>query len=99
MLAAISLSVALALGLPAITSGGGGAGPLSTAPTPTAASCGNSPLASHNPGAVLSCLAAATPGAAAAAYTVPPASLMPNSLFNQDVTSWPVAHDSGAVVD
>ena len=23
---------------------------------------------------------------------------MPNSLFNQDVTSWPMAHDSGAIV-
>jgi hypothetical protein len=35
---------------------------------------------------------------AGAGDTVAPASLLPNSLFNQDVASWPVAPDSAAVV-
>ena len=79
MLAAISISVALALGLPAVTAGGAGVAPLSTT-----LSCGSG----------LSCPAPVAPGDA-----VPPASLLPKSLFNQDVTSWPVAHDSAAIVD
>lgn len=36
--------------------------------------------------------------AAHAGDTVPPASLMPHSLFNRTVTSWPVAPDSAAIV-
>jgi hypothetical protein len=88
MLAAISLSLALALGLPAVTTGVADAGPV-----PTTFSCATSPVTSENPGVALSCV-----NATAAGDSTPPASLMPNSLFNQDVTSWPVAHDSGAIV-
>ncbi len=87
MLAAvIPLAGVLILGYPAVT--------LTPTPAPVTLTCGVG----------RSCTTGITGGTSGAGYardaadTVTPASLMPHSLFDQDVTSWPVARDSAAVV-
>ncbi len=87
MLAAvIPLAGVLILGYPAVT--------LTPAPAPVTLTCSVGG----------SCATGTTSGTGTgyhspgAGDTVPPTSLMPHSLFNQDVTSWPVARDSATIV-
>jgi hypothetical protein len=92
MLAAVSLAGALALGLPAITVGG--------VPSPATDTVPSHAVPSHAASSCPTASAGAGPKCptAGASDAVPPAALMPSSLFNRDVTSWPVARDSAAIV-
>jgi hypothetical protein len=85
----VPLAGVLVLALPAIT----------PAHTSLAAAL---PCAAGQRAASASCASATSGGdgdnLAGAGDTVPPAELMADSLFNRDVTAWPVARDSTAIV-
>ncbi len=85
VLAAVAFAAALVLSF----------APAATGPSPEAESvpCVAGTTGALGPGPGASCRAAAIGDA------VPPASLMPDSLFNQNVSSWPVARDSTEIVN
>jgi hypothetical protein len=85
VLAALSLAAILVASFPQAAAAPL-AGPAEHAPYRANVSC----TASHS--ASFSC------SIATANDTVPPASLMPRSIFNQNVTSWPVDRNSAAIV-
>jgi hypothetical protein len=89
MLAAVFLTGVLAVGFPAVTPTSGVTS--TTGPSPTSATCGTRQGVTSGGTTGLSC-------STVAGDAVPPASLMPDSLFDRDVASWPVAHGSAAIV-
>jgi hypothetical protein len=89
MLAAVFLTGALTVGLAAPANTGAPAVHVSR---PTSSSCAGRHAVTGGGGSGLSCLTAA-------GDAVPPASLMPDSVFNSAVTSWPVAPNSAAIVN
>jgi hypothetical protein len=89
MLAELFLAGVLTVGLSTVPGSTGVT--VSTVPSPPSLACATTHGMTSGVGAALSC-------AMGAGDAVPPASLMPDSLFNRDVTSWPVASDSAAIV-
>ena len=99
MVAAVTpLAAMLALGLSTIAPAPVPASTTTTASPSTTSLCGVGPALTSGSATAGGATSCATSGAGQAGDTVPPASLMPHSLFNRDVASWPVARDSGTIV-